>query len=168
MQDWLISFFSIWTSCFFQFSSSVNLAVVSCFSISVIYTSYSRLSCSCCSIFVFMEGAISKDATSLSKSICLILLSPSFTFQSLLYFPVALPDLETIYANFQLLLSFSWKWTIAFFFNICFSVCLFSLELLCDCSLDTLSCTKILSCAETHWGFICLSDIYGLLVWCDY
>lgn len=47
-----------------------------------------------------MEGAISKDATSLSKSIYLILFSSSFTFHSLLYFPVALLDLEIIFASF--------------------------------------------------------------------
>ena len=54
-----------------------------------------------------MDGAVSKDATSLSKSICLVLLSPSFTLHSFLYFPVALLDLEIIFANFKSLLYFS-------------------------------------------------------------
>ena len=110
----------------FVSSSSVDLAVVACFSTSVIYISDARVSGVCSSIFVFMNF---KDVTSLSNSICLILLSPSFTFQSF-YFPVALPDLKLIFANFQSLLYFSWKWTVAFLFNTCFPVCLFSLELL--------------------------------------
>ena len=69
-------------------------------------------------------------------------LSPSFTFHSLLYFPVALLDLEIIFANFKSLLYFSQKWTIEFFFNICFSVCLFSWNLLCDCSFDILTFSR--------------------------
>ena len=112
-----------------------------------LYTSDSRAPCSCW-VFVFMEGAISK--------------LPSFTFHSLLYFPVALLDLEIIFSNFKSLLYFSWKWTVEFFFNICFPVCLFSWELLCDCHL------MLLVSLEIHWGCLCLSDVYGLVVWCDY
>ena len=37
---------------------------------------------------------------------------------------------------------FSQKWTIEFFFNICFSVCLFSWNLLCDCSFDILTFSR--------------------------
>ena len=145
---WLTSHLTkIQASCFFQFSSSFNLSVVAWSSISVIYTSDSRAPCSCW-VFVFMEGAISK--------------LPSFTFHSLLYFPVALLDLEIIFSNFKSLLYFSWKWTVEFFFNICFPVCLFSWELLCDCHL------MLLVSLEIHWGCLCLSDVYGLVVWCDY
>ena len=76
-------------------------------------------------IFVSIEDATSKDATSLSKSACLMLLLPRFTFYSLLYFPVALADLEIIFPNSKLSLSSSQKQTTAFFSDICFSVCLF-------------------------------------------
>lgn len=129
-----ISSFSDITFCFFQFCSSTDLAVV-WFSIWVIYILTIVL-------WLFLNicykgcGAFSKDGISLSNSICLILLLPSFTFH-FLYFPVAVPDLEIIFANFKLLLSFSRKPTITFF-NICFSVFMG----IAKCSFDTLSCLR--------------------------
>ena len=159
IQDWLISSSSTETSCFFQSSSSVDLAAVACFSISVTYTSDSRGFGVCCSIFVFMNF---KDVTSLSKSICLILLSPSFTFPSLLYFPVALPDLELIFQIFSPYCILIENEQLHFSLIPVFLFACFHWNYYVTVHLIHLVALK------THWGCLCLSGVYDLLVWCDY
>ena len=70
-----------------------------------------------------------------------------------------------MFANFKSLVSFSRKLTIGFFFNICFSPCLLSWELLCDCSFDTLSCSgDSLRLIMSFWS-LCFVGSMWLLSW---